>query len=118
MNWQLAPALVASALMVLAGIGAAFRPSVLERIGVSATTPLGTSEIRVVFGGMLGAFGIACIVLREPVVFGVVGVVWLADAAVRLVAVFVDRVPPREAVAVLLTALVMGGALISGALLG
>jgi hypothetical protein len=100
--------------MTAFGIGAMIRPSSLSWVGVSADSPLGTSEIRAVFGGMFVALGLACIILREPVVFGVVGAAWLADLAVRTVAVFVDRVPAKEALTVLATALVMGVALLSG----
>ena len=106
--------MLAAGVMVLFGLGAAFRPSVLARIGVTTTSPLGRSEVRAVFGGMFIALGLACIVLREPVAFGIVGVAWLTDAALRAVAVVVDRVPPKEAAAVLAIALVMGGTLLSG----
>lgn len=114
MNWALVPALLAAAVMTAFGIGAMIRPSLLVLVGVSADTPLGTSEIRAVFGGTFVALGLACIILREPVVFGVVGVAWLADFAVRLIAVFVDRVPAKDALTVLAIALVMGVALLSG----
>lgn len=114
MDWGLLPALLAASVMMIFGLGAVFRPSVLARIGVTATSPLGRSEIRAVFGGMFIALGLACIVLREPLVFGVVGAAWLTDAALRGVAVVVDRVPPKEAAAVLAIALVMGGTLLSG----
>ena len=114
MNWLLAPALLAALLMTLVGFAAAVKPSALELVGVFAESPLGRSEIRVVFGGMFIALGLACLITREPVVFAVVGVVWLIDFAVRLVAVFVDRVPANEAVTMLVTAALMGAALLSG----
>jgi hypothetical protein len=114
MDWRLAPALAAAALMVAVGIGAAIRPRSLIWAGVVAASPLGTSEIRAVFGGMFVALGAACLVTREPIVFAVVGAAWLADVAVRLVAVVVDRVPAREARAVLGIGSLMGAALLSG----
>ena len=114
MTWALAPALIAAAVTALFGIGAVMRSSILESIGVSATSPLGTSEIRVVFGGMFVALGVACIVTRDPRVFATVGGAWLADFGVRLVAVFVDRVPAKQALAVLSIALLLGSALVSG----
>ncbi|MDO8881082.1 MAG: hypothetical protein Q7W44_09860 [Coriobacteriia bacterium] len=114
MDWTLAPALAASAVMTLFGIGALMRPTSLRAVGLSAETPLGTSEIRAVFGGMFVALGVACIVTREPVVFAVVGAAWLADFAVRLVSVFIDRVPVGQALTVLGIALVMGLLLASG----
>jgi hypothetical protein len=113
-DWQLAPAMIAAGLMVFVGAAATVQPSVVERVGVSATTPLGRSELRAVFGGMLLALGLACLLLREPVVFGVVGAAWLADVAVRLGAVFADRIPPKEAAAVLAIGTAMGVALLSG----
>ncbi|MDZ4166887.1 MAG: hypothetical protein U1E08_04245 [Coriobacteriia bacterium] len=114
MDWTLAPALAAAAAMTLFGLGALMRPATLAWVGVSADTPLGTSEIRAVFGGMFVALGVACIVTREPVVFAVVGAAWLADFAVRFVSVFIDRVPIGQALTVLGIALVMGVLLASG----
>lgn len=114
MDWSLAPAIGAAAVMALFGIGALMRPATLAWVGVSAESPLGTSEIRAVFGGMFVALGVACIVTREPLVFATVGVAWLADFAVRFVSVFVDRVPAREAIMVLAVALTMGALLMSG----
>ena len=65
MDWRLAPALAAAALMVAVGIGAAIRPRSLIWAGVVAASPLGTSEIRAVFGGMFVALGAACLVTRD-----------------------------------------------------
>lgn len=113
-NWQLLPALVAAAVMTLFGLGALMRPTSLGAIGISADSALGTSEIRSVFGGMFVALGVACLITREPVVFGVVGAAWLADVAVRVVSVVVDRVPARQALAVLAIGGAIGGALVSG----
>ncbi|HSQ22716.1 MAG TPA: DUF4345 domain-containing protein [Coriobacteriia bacterium] len=114
MDWRLVPALAAAALMVAFGIGAVLRPQSLERVGVRAESALGSSEIRAVFGGMFIALGAACLVTREPIVFAVVGAAWLADVAVRLVAVVVDRVPAREALTVLGVGSLIGVALLSG----
>jgi len=115
MDWQLAPALLAAGLMVLFGAGAAVRPTALHGlIGISATSPLGVSEIRSVFGGMFIALGMACLLTRDPVVFGVVAAAWLLDFLVRCVSVFVDRVPAKDAVPVLAAALSIGIALLSG----
>ena len=114
MNWKLAPALLAAAVMTLFGISAAVKPSALSLVGVVADSPLGSSEIRAVFGGMFIALGLACILTREPLVFAIVGAAWLVDFAVRLVAVFVDHVPADQALVVLAIAVVMGVALLSG----
>lgn len=113
MDWYLAPALAAASVMVLFGIGAALKPTSFEAVGVSASTPLGTSELRVI-GAMFVAAGAACIITREPAVFATVGAMWLADAAVRVVATAIDRVPFRQAIAVLAIALALGLALVSG----
>lgn len=114
MNWLRVPALLAALLMTLMGVAVVVKPSALLLVGVGAESPLGTSEIRAVFGGMFMGLGLACIVTREPLVFAVVGVAWLTDFAVRCVAVFVDRVPAKEAVQVLVIAVLMGTALVSG----
>ncbi|MRR09987.1 hypothetical protein EG831_07945 [bacterium] len=114
MNWLLVPALVGAGLMVLFGLGAAFRPEALAEVGVSYLSPLGRSEIRAVFGGMFVALGGACLVLREPIVFAVVGAAWLGDVAVRLGSVVADGVPPKQAIAVLGVGTAIGLALVSG----
>lgn len=114
MQWESLPALVASAVMVLFGIGALLRPASLEWVGIRATSPLGRSEVRAVFGGMFVALGAACLLTGEPIVFAVVGGAWLADVAVRSVSVVLDRVPLREAATVLAIGTAMGFALVSG----
>ena len=114
MNWELVPALTAAVAMTLAGLGAIARPSTLEMVGVTATSPVGRSEVRAVFGGMFVALGLACLLTREPNVFAVVGAAWLADVAVRIVAVFIDRVPLKESLSLLAIGSVMGAALVSG----
>ncbi|MHB1135507.1 MAG: DUF4345 family protein [Coriobacteriia bacterium] len=114
MNWELVPALLAAVFMTLIGLGAMIRPSALEMVGISATSPLGRSEVRAVFGGMFVALGVACLLTREPIVFAVVGAAWLSDVAVRIVAVFIDRVPLKEALGVLAIGSALGAALMSG----
>ena len=114
MHWQLVPALLAASTMVFFGLSALMRPSSLEIVGVTAASPLGTSEIRSVFGGMFVALGVACLLTREPLVFGVVGAAWLADAGVRVVSALVDRVPPKQAFSVLGVGGIIGAALVSG----
>jgi hypothetical protein len=113
--WNLILALVASAAMVLLGISALIRPAEFgSLIGLRADKPLGTSEIRAAFGGMFIAFGVAAIVLREPSVFAVLGAAWLADFAIRIVSVFVDRVSAKDALLFLVLSLVLGGLFLSG----
>lgn len=113
-NWPLVPALFGAGFMVFIGVSALLKPSSLELVGVAATSPLGTSEIRAIFGGMFLALGLACLLLREPIVFAAVGAAWLADVGVRLFSLFVDRVPPRQALAVLGIGALTGAALLSG----
>lgn len=114
MDWRLIPAELAAVLMGLMGVAVVIRPSVLDEIGVTSTSPLGRSELRAVFGGMFVAVALDCLVLQLPIVFAVAGSAWLADVAVRLVAVFRDKVPPKEAAAVLAIGTGMGLALLSG----
>lgn len=114
MDWALAPAIGGAAIMMLFGVAAAVRPGALARVGVSASSPLGTSEIRAVFGGMFIALGLGCLVTREPIVFAVVGAAWLADVVVRTVSVFLDGVPVREAITVLAIGSLLGAAILSG----
>jgi hypothetical protein len=49
---------VAGALLVFAlGVVVAINPDAVERVGVAATTALGRTEVRSVFGGMFMAMG-------------------------------------------------------------
>lgn len=115
MDWNLLPALLGALITLMFGVASAVQPAALERlIGVASTTPLGTSEIRAVFGGMFIGAGALALVTREPLVFLTLGAAWLGDVAVRLVAVAVDRVPAREALVVLGLAGLIGGSLLSG----
>lgn len=114
MEWDLLPALVAAGAMVAVGAGVIVRPTALRLVGVDSTSPLGSSEIRAVFGGMFVALGLACILTRQPFAFATVGGAWLGDLVVRVGAVVVDRVPAKDAAWVLATAAIMAAALLSG----
>lgn len=115
MDWRLVPALLGAILTLGFGVAAAVRPSSLEPlIGVTSTSPLGTSELRAVFGGMFIATGALALITREPLVFLTLGAAWLGDLGVRMVAVAVDHVPARDAAVVLALAALIGGALLSG----
>lgn len=114
MDLRLVPALLGASFMVLIGASAALKPEALASVGVIGCSPLGRSEIRAVFGGMFVVLGLSCLVLRDPLVFAVVGAAWLGDVVVRLGAVVADGVPRKQALLVLGIGLLTGAALFSG----
>lgn len=103
------------ALIVLAfGVVIAIKPRAIETVGVTASTALGWTEVRSVFGGMFIAMGAACLITQHPYVYLTVGSIWLGDALVRVFALFVDRPKFTEGLAVLVAGIVIGGLLLTG----
>ena len=73
------------------GLLAAIRPSVVPGFtGLETTGPRGVTEIRSIFGGLFIGVGAFPLVAAAPAAFVMLGVMYLAIAAVRLVSMLVD----------------------------
>ncbi len=73
------------------GLLAAIRPSAVPGFtGVETTGPRGVTEIRSIFGGLFIGVGAFPLVADAPAAFVMLGVMYLAIAAVRLVSMLVD----------------------------
>jgi hypothetical protein len=59
--------------------------------GLSAPGPRGITEIRAVLGGFFIALGAAPLILNAPAAYRMLGIAYLAVAAVRAVSMFVDK---------------------------
>jgi hypothetical protein len=81
----------------LAAMAAPFlvSPRLAEKLGVTALDGNGRLEVRGIYGGLLMALAVTCLVTREPYAFLTAGVALLGFAAVGFVALAVDhpRVP-------------------------
>jgi hypothetical protein len=65
--------------------------SVQSFTGLTAPGPRGITEIRAILGGLFIGLGIAVLVLATRQVYQMLGIMYLAIAAVRLVSIFVDK---------------------------
>jgi len=59
--------------------------------GLSAPGPRGITEIRAVLGGFFIALGAAPLILNAPAAYRMLGIAYLAVAAVRAVSMFMDK---------------------------
>ena len=59
--------------------------------GLSVPGPRGITEIRAVLGGFFIALGAAPLILKAPATYRMLGIAYLAVAAVRTISMFVDR---------------------------
>lgn len=76
------------------------RPQLVEKLGVTAIDGNGWLELRGIYGGLLLALAVTCLVTREPYAFLTAGVALLGFAAAGFVSLAVDhpRVPQGLAV--------------------
>lgn len=114
MNLAQAPSVIGALVVFTFGVIAAIKPHVLEKIGVTASTALGRTEVRAVFGGMLAAMGAACLITQHPYAYLTAGTIWLGDALVRVFALFADCPRLAEGLSVLAVGTLLGAALLSG----
>ena len=88
------PSIVGALGLFALGVVVAIRPATLQFLGVTASSALGKTEIRAVFGGWLIAAGAVCLVTQHPYAHLTAAAMCLVEAFVRLLATFIDR--PRS----------------------
>ena len=77
---------------ILTGLVSVFFPrAVFGFTGLNAPGARGIVEIRSILGGLFVGVGAAPFILQEPAAYRMLGIMYLAIAAVRLVSTFVDR---------------------------
>ncbi len=73
------------------GLLAALRPSAVPGFtGLEAPGPRGVTEIRSIFGGLFIGLGAFPLIVSAPATYHMLGVMYLAIAAARLVSMLVD----------------------------
>lgn len=76
---------------IATGLLATLRPSAVPGFtGLESTGPRGITEIRSIFGGLFIGVGAFPLVIREAPAYQMLGVMYLAIAAVRLISMLVD----------------------------
>lgn len=114
MNLAHVPSTIGALSVCALGVVVAIKPDAVERVGVAASTPLGRTEIRAVFGGMFVAMGAVCLVTQHPYTYLTASAMWFGDACVRVFALFADRPRLAEGLAVLGAGMFIGGLLLTG----
>jgi len=84
--------IVAAVGTILTGLLALIKPtSVYGFTGLVAEGGRGITEIRSILGGLFIAIGAAALYYRLPQTYGMLGIMYLGIAVVRLVSMFVDK---------------------------
>lgn len=106
--------LLAVAITLLLGLWSAWRPEPMAKaVGFSLHGRRGRAEFRVAFGGLFVGLAGYALYLQNHQVFAAMGAMWLGAAAVRILALGLDRPPFNVSyLAVFLFELAMGAALI------
>ncbi len=105
--------IVAAVATIATGLISVFLPrSVIGFTGLSPLGGRGLTEIRAVLGGLFVALGAAPLILKVPQTFQMLGVGYLAVAAVRLVSMVIDRSFVQSNVISLVVELAFGAVLV------
>jgi len=73
-------------------IGSLFLPHVVAKlIAQNLDSPRGIAEFRIVNGGYFAGLSIFALVVNQPLVYAALGIGWLGAAAVRVLALALDR---------------------------
>lgn len=98
---------------VATGLFATFAPLRAQNfIGLTVVGGRGVTEIRSIFGGLFVALGLIPLLTNEPSIYWMLGVSYLAIAAVRGVSIFVDQSAVQSNWISLATEIVLGVILI------
>jgi hypothetical protein len=85
-------ATLGAALTLALGLLGACAPRTAARlVGIEPQGGVGLAEVRATYGGLFIALGSGCLLLGHPVAYGMAAAAWLGAAALRLVALLVDR---------------------------
>jgi hypothetical protein len=104
---------VAAVGTVVTGLVSLFWPkSIRGFTGLNATGPRGITEIRAVFGGFFLALGITPLVVGASEMYWMLGIAYLAVAAVRAVSMLTDKSVERSNIISLAVEVVFGAVLV------
>jgi len=89
--------IIVAAGTAVTGLYALLRPTAVYGFtGLAAPGPRGVTEIRAVLGGAFIGLGVVTLILRDPAAYQTLGAMYLAIAAARLGAIFLDRSSVRS----------------------
>lgn len=101
--------IVGAVATILTGLVSVFFPrAVFGFTGLNAPGQRGISEIRSVLGGLFVGVGAAPFILQNQAAYQVLGIMYLAIAAVRLVSIFVDKSYEQSNIISLVVEIVFG----------
>ena len=101
--------IIAAVATILTGLLALLRPKAAYGFtGLTDTGGRGVTEMRSIFGGLFIALGVFPLVVNLPAAYQMLGWGYLAIAAVRLPAMFIDRSVVKSNVISLVTEIVLG----------
>ena len=105
--------IVGAVATILTGLVSVFFPrAVFGFTGLNAPGQRGISEIRSVLGGLFVGVGAAPFILQDQAAYQMLGIMYLAIAAVRLVSIFVDKSFEQSNIISLVVEIVFGVVLV------
>ncbi len=110
----IAPLVGASVSLGLGVLGLIRPQAIATGAGVIAEGAHGVSELRALFGGILGSLGMVCLITREPAAFLAAAAAWLGAAVAKLGSLFVDKPEPGKVVPGMILDAFVGLALLAG----
>ena len=99
---------------ILGGMGLLAPNAASKFTGLQASNPSGFSEFRATYGGIFLALGIALLVVRQPILYQVIGIAWIAAAVGRIISVFMDNAKESRNFQAIVFEASIGGLLLIG----
>lgn len=99
---------------ILGGMGLLIPNAASKFTGLQASNPSGFSEFRATYGGIFLALGIALLVVRQPILYQVIGIAWIAAAVGRIISVFMDNAKESRNFQAIVFEAIIGGLLLIG----
>ncbi len=81
---------------ILGGMGLFAPHAAAKFTGLEASNPTGFSEFRATYGGVFFALGIGLLLVRQPILYQVIGIAWIAAAVGRIISIFLDNARERR----------------------
>ena len=99
---------IAVGVTLLFGLYAMVKPTTLGALtGLQTSGPRGTTELRAVTGGTFLGLATACILLKSPVAFTMLGICYAAIAVIRAISIVLDKSMSRSNVISLVAEIIL-----------
>jgi len=94
---------------ILTGLFSLFAPMKIEGFtGINPVGGRGLTEIRSIFGGLFIGLGTAAFLLDSAISYPMLGIMYLAISAVRVVSMFIDKSFERSNIVSLMAEILLG----------